>query len=158
MLTAPGAEVDPTNGDIVASNSFGGAFVTFTAGQMGNVAPVRAFTPQGVGNAQGWALGATAIAITNPGQGVSFFDRQATGTPSPIGTLDGTTFGLSYPGAIYIDETSTPTLIYVVDFGSNAIHVLEVSGTEPNYTITTMRTISGPSTMLSAPIGLAVVH
>jgi hypothetical protein len=151
--------IDFATNTLVVGNSFGGAIETFSTGQQGNVAPMGSFTPAGGGyNLQSLSLGTTTIAMTSPTTGIDFFARDATGTAAPLASIPASAFGLSYPGGIYIDTTVTPTLIYLIDYTGNAIHVLEMAGTEPNQTISAMHTIGGPATMLSSPLDIVVVH
>ena len=157
-FTVPGSPaVDLATGSLVLGNSFGGAVETFDVTARGDVAPSHAFTPSGY-NIQSVAFGASTIAVTSPGHGIELFARDATGSAAPIGSIDASAFNLSYPGGIFIDTAVTPVRIYLVDYGASAIHVLEMAGTEPNLTIAAMHTISGPSTMLSSPLDIAVVH
>ena len=125
---------------------------------MGDVAPVRAFTPSASYNIQSLSLGATTIALSAPGVGIVLFDRQASGVAQPIGTIDGASFALNYPGGLFIDSSVTPMLIYMADYGAHSIHVLEMAGTEPNLTVAAMHTIAGPSTLLTQPLDIVVVH
>jgi hypothetical protein len=157
-FTVPGSpSIDNATGTLVIGNSFGGSVETFPAGARGDVAPASSFTPAGY-NIQSIALGATTIAVVSPGHGIELFARDATGAAAPLASIDAASFGLVYPGGIYVDAAATPTVIYLADYSGNSIHVLEMAGTEPNLTIAAMRTITGPSTMLSGPLDIAVVH
>ncbi len=157
-LTVPGSpSIDLATGALVIGNSFGGSVETFPATARGDVAPASSFTPAGY-NIQSVGLGNTTIAIAAPGHGVELFARDATGSDPPLASIDASMFGLVYPGGIYVDAAATPYTIYVADYSGNSIHVLEMAGTEPTLTIAAMRTITGPSTMLSQPLDIAVVH
>ncbi|HEX7702959.1 MAG TPA: hypothetical protein VF403_19610 [Kofleriaceae bacterium] len=157
-LTAPSSPAIDAAGNFYIANSFGGSISTFAPGATGEATPMYTFTPSASYNIQSMSVLTHSIAVTVPGTGIVLFDAQATGTASPIGTIDGATFSLGYPGGIFIDTSVTPTLIYVADFGAASIHVLEMAGTEPNLTVSAMHTIAGPTTTLSQPLDIVVVH
>lgn len=157
-LTAPASPAIDAAGNFYIANAFGGSISTFAAGATGEATPVHTFMPSASYNIQSLSVLAHSIAVTVPGTGIVLFDALATGSPSPVGTIDGATFSLGYPGGIFIDTTVTPTLIYLADYGSASIHVLEMAGTEPNLTVAAMHTIVGPSTTLSQPLDIVVVH
>ena len=66
-------------------------------------------------------------------------------------------FALQYPGGVFVDRAVSPELIYVVDYEGNAIYVLTTSGTEPDLSIASVRTITGSNTTLSSPLQITVV-
>ncbi|MFT3699997.1 MAG: hypothetical protein QM831_43030 [Kofleriaceae bacterium] len=150
--------IDNATSTIVIGNSFGGAIETFTSGQQGNVAPTSSFVPAAGYNIQSIALSSQSILVTSSGIGVDFYPRDAANGASPSGSIAAADIGLSYPGGIYFDDTSTPKRIYLADYSANAVFVLDLAGTEPNFTIQAKRKISGPSTMLNQPLDIAVVH
>lgn len=157
-FTVPGSPaIDLSTRELVIGNSFGGTVDTFAADAKGNVAPSHSFTPAGY-NIQSVAFVLNTIAVTSPGHGIELFARDASGSAAPVGSIAASSFGLTYPGGIFFDTAVAPIKAYIVDYSGNAIHVLELSGTEPAFTIASMHTISGPSTMLSSPLDIAVVH
>lgn len=157
-LTAPSTVTVTSAGDLVVGNSFGGAIATYAAGADGDVAPVRAFTTT-ASNLQALARGASALAITSPGTGVDFYDLAASGTASPTGSIPTSTeLPVNYPAGVYVDTSTAPETIYLADYGASALYVITTSGTEPTLTVTGVRTISGPSTQLSGPLGVAIVR
>src|SRR5450432_974181 len=120
----------------------------FAAGTTGNAAPTRSFTPTAT-NIQAISRGTSALALTSPGDGIDFYDLAATGTASPSGAIPtSATLPLQYPGGMFIDATVSPEIIYLVDYGATALYVIETSGTEPNLTVTSVRTIAGADTAL----------
>ena len=158
MLTAPSSPAIDAAGNFYMANSFGGSITTFAPGATGDASPTYALMPSASYNIQSMSVLTHSIAVTVPSTGIVLFDAKATGPASPVGTIDGVTFALGYPGGIFIDTSVSPTLIYVADYGTASIHVLEMAGTEPNLTISAMHTIAGPTTTLSQPLDIVVVH
>jgi hypothetical protein len=150
-----GLAIDDAN-DIIVGNAFGGVVATFAAGATGSAAPMRTFTPAST-NLQDIAVGTNAIAVTTPGDGVDIYALTATGAATPIATLTSADFPLNYPGGVYIDRAVTPEVIYVVDYGGDAIYALTTAGTEPNLSIASVRAISGSDTTLAGPLHISVV-
>jgi hypothetical protein len=150
-----GLAIDDDN-NIIVGNAFGGVVATFAAGATGSAAPTRTFTPPGT-NLQDIAVGGNAIAVTTPGDGVDIYALTASGSATPVVTLSSTDFPLSYPGGVFIDRAVSPEVIYVVDYGGNAIYALTTAGTEPNLSIASVRVISGADTTLAGPLHISVV-
>jgi hypothetical protein len=150
-----GLAIDDAN-DIIVGNAFGGVVATFAAGSTGSAAPTRTFTPAST-NLQDIAVGTNAIAVTTPGDGVDIYALDTTGAGTPVATLTSTDFPLNYPGGVYIDRAVTPEVIYVVDYGGDAIYALTTAGSEPNLSIASVRAISGSDTTLAGPLHISVV-
>lgn len=150
--------------NVYVANAFGGNVAVFAAGNSGNTMPIRSFTMNASGNAQSQSLGANsganALAIGMPGRGVQLYDTTAGGgAVDPVATLaTSTAFPLSYPAGVFFDNSVTPPIVYVNDYGASAIYVIQTAGTAPNLTIASVRTIQGAATGLSAPLGITVVH
>ncbi len=149
--------------NVYVANAFGGNVAVFAAGNSGNTMPIRSFTMNVSGNAQSQSLGANsganALAIGMPGRGVQLYDTTASGAADPVATLaSSTAFPLSYPAGVFFDNSVTPPVVYVNDYGASAIYVIQTAGTAPNLTIASVRTIQGAATGLSAPLGITVVH
>lgn len=162
-FTVPvGVDLDQ-NKNVYVANAFGGNVAVFAAGNSGNAMPIRSFTMNQGGNAQSQSLGANsganAFAIGMPGRGVQLYDTTAAGAADPVATLATSgAFPLSYPAGVFFDNSVTPPVVYVNDYGASAIYVIQTAGTAPNLTIASVRTIQGAATGLSAPLGITVVH
>jgi hypothetical protein len=149
--------------NVYVANAFGGNVAVFAPGNSGNTLPIRSFTMNQGGNAQSQNLGANsganAFAIGMPGRGVQLYDTTASGAADPVATLAASSsFPLSYPAGVFFDNSVTPPVVYVNDYGASAIYVIQTAGTAPNLTIASVRTIQGGATGLSAPLGITVVH
>ncbi len=150
--------------NVYVANAFGGNVAVFAAGNSGNTMPIRSFTMNQGGNAQSQSLGANsganAFAIGMPGRGVQLYDTTAGGgAVDPVATLaTSSAFPLSYPAGVFFDNSVTPPIVYVNDYGASAIYVIQTAGTAPDLTIASVRTIQGAATGLSAPLGITVVH
>ena len=163
-FTVPvGVNIDQDK-NVYVANAFGGNVAVFAAGNSGNTMPIRSFTMNVSGNAQSQSLGANsganALAIGMPGRGVQLYDTTAGGgAVDPVATLaTSTNFPLSYPAGVFFDNSVTPPVVYVNDYGASAIYVIQTAGTAPDLTIASVRTIQGAATGLSAPLGITVVH
>jgi 6-phosphogluconolactonase (cycloisomerase 2 family) len=149
--------------NLYVGNAFGGNVAVFAPGASGNSLPIRSFTLNQNGNAQsthvGTNSGANAIAVGMPGSGVQLYDTTASGAVNPAATLaPSADFPLSYPSEVYFDNSVTPPVVYVNDYGASAVYVIQTAGTAPNLTVASVRTIQGAATGLSAPLGITVVH
>ena len=149
--------------NVYVANAFGGNVSVFAAGSSGNSLPIRSFTMNVSGNAQsqdmGTNSGANAIAIGMPGRGVQLYDTTASGAVDPVATLaTSASFPLSSPAGVFFDNSVSPPVVYVNDYGASAIYVIQTAGTAPNLTIASVRTIQGAATGLNAPLGITVVH
>lgn len=156
-LTTPVGIGRDGTGNIFVANAFGGSVVVFAPGSSGNVAPIRSFSP-GSGNAQSIAVGPNMVAVAVPGSGIQLYPLTASGAPSASAILGSPAVPLNYPGGMFIDGSTTPPVIYVADYGANAIHVIQTAGTAPNLTVASVRTIQGAATGLSGPLGVSVVR
>lgn len=97
---------------------------------------------------------AIALALTACGGGGS-----DPATP-PVTTTTPTSNASATPG-IYVTNQNNSVTVFALDATGNAapaIHVIQTSGTTPNLTIASVRTIQGAATGLSAPLGITVVH
>lgn len=163
-MTVPGSIALDSSRNLYVANSFGGNIAVFAPGASGDSLPVRSFTLAAGGNLQSIGVGANsggnAIALGIPGRGIDLFALSAGGgaltaaatlAPSPA-------LPLSYPGGVYFDNSVTPPVVYVNDFGANAVYVIQTAGTAPNLTVGSVRIISGAATGLSSPLGITVVH
>jgi hypothetical protein len=158
-LTVPGSIGVDHQREVVIGNSFGGSVSTYAVGATGDVAPLRSFTPASNTNLQSIAVGLASIAITNPSAGIELYDPAATGTATPVTTIGSSTqLPIGYPSGIAVDHTVTPPIIVLNDFSANAIYVIQTAGTEPNLTVASVRTISGATTTLNQPLGVAIVR
>ena len=141
------------------ANSFGGTVETFATGAMGDAMPIRSFTPAGSQNTQAIVAGGGVILLSSPSDGIDIYDAMATGTASPVATIaPSTMLPISYPGGMYLDVAMSPPVIYLADFGANAIYVIQTAGTLPQLTVASVRTISGATTTLSQPLEVIVAR
>jgi len=142
--------------NLYVGNSAGGDVVTFGPGASGNTAPLQTFNPDdGDANIQSIAFSAGTLFLGLPGTGVGLFPADTVGVPGPTSVLDPP--NLSYPGGIFVDDTVTPPVVYLVDFDANAIYVIHTSGTPPNLALQSVTTISGQATGLNEPLDILVV-
>ncbi len=141
---------------LYVANSFNGVISTFPAGATGNASPSQNLNP--TGNLQGFAYASSTFFVAFPTTGVSLYPSSATGMTAPSSVLaPSTAFPLQYSGGVTVDATVTPPVVYVVDYGGNAVYVLQTAGTLPNLTIQSVTTISGTATGLASPLGVHVV-
>jgi hypothetical protein len=142
--------------NLYVGNSAGGDVVTFGPGASGNTAPLQTFNPDdGDANLQSIAFSGGTLFLGLPGTGVGLFPAATVGVPGPTSVLDPP--NLSYPGGIFVDDTVTPPVVYLVDFDGNAIYVIHTSGTPPNLALQSVTTISGQATGLNEPLDILVV-
>lgn len=149
--------------NVYVANAFGGNVAVFPPGNSGNTMPIRSFTPNVSVNVQAMSLGANsganAIALAVPSHGIELYDTTASGPSNPASTLaPSADFPLSYPAGVYFDNSVTPPVVYVNDYGASAIYVIQTAGIAPYLTVASVKTIHGPATGLAAPLGIIVVH
>ena len=157
-LTNPGVAVD-SDRNIVVSNAFGGTVETFAPGSLGNVPPIRSFTPVGAPNIQSLFTGGGVIALSAPGDGIELFPQSANGDAVPAtATIGPSMLPVQYPGGTFLDVSVSPHVLYVVDYTGGAVYVAETSGTGAALTVTSVRTLQGATTTLVHPYGIVVVH
>jgi hypothetical protein len=142
--------------NLYVANSLGGDVATFSPGVSGNTEPFQLFNPlDGDANIQSIAFSGGTLFIGIPGTGVGLFPADSVGVPSPTSVLDPP--ALAYPGGVFVDDTVTPPVVYLVDFSGNAIYVIQTAGVPPNLTLQSVTTISGQATGLSEPLDVLVV-
>ena len=149
--------------NVYVANAFGGNVAVFAPGNSGNTLPIRSFTLNAGGNVQAMSLGANsganAIVLAVPGRGIQLYDTTASGPSNAASTLAPSgDFPLSYPAEVYFDNSVTPPVVYVNDYGAAAVYVIQTAGTAPNLTVASVKTIKGAATGLSSPLGILVVH
>lgn len=162
-MTVPSNLALDSSRNLIVSNSFGGNVAVFAPGASGNTLPIRSFTSPAGANVQGMSLGPNsgnnAIALAVPGRGVELYTSTAGSGAVPAATLaPSSTLPISYPGGVFFDNSVTPPIVYLVDYGGSAVYVIQTAGTAPNLTVASVKTISGAATRLSSPLGLTVVR
>ena len=162
-MTVPSNIALDSGRNLIVANSFGGNVAVFAPGASGNTLPIRSFTSPAGANLQGMSLGPNsgnnAIALTVPGRGVELYTSTAGSGAVPAATLAASsTLPIGYPGGVFFDNSVTPPIVYLVDYGSSAVHVIQTAGTAPNLTVASVKTIAGAATRLSSPPGLTVVR
>jgi hypothetical protein len=141
---------------LFVSNSHGGGVVSFAPGASGNATPFQLFVPDnGDSNPQSVAYGGNTLFLGVPGVGVELYPMNATGNPTASSTL--LPPALNYPGGVAVDVTVSPPVVYLADYGGNALYVIYTSGELPNLTLQSVTTISGAATGLNAPLGVLLV-
>jgi DNA-binding beta-propeller fold protein YncE len=150
--------LDPDSGELVVGNSFGGNVSSWDPAASGDVAPKRAFSPGAI-NLQSLAVAGGTVFVTDgsPSKIVQMFATNATGTPTAASLANGGSLNVSYPGGIAVDGSESPPVIYLADFFGNAIHVIRLSGTAPDYTLGTVDVIRGPASGLTMPLGVRLI-
>lgn len=162
-MTVPGVIALDSNRNLFVANSFGGNVSVFAPGASGNSLPTRSFTPVTGANLQGMSLGPSsgnnAIVLTVPGRGVELYAFGAGPGALPASTLaPSATLPINYPGGVFFDNSVSPPIVYLVDYGSSAVYVIQTAGITPNLTVASVKTISGAATKLSSPLGVTVVR
>jgi hypothetical protein len=156
-FTDPGGIALDQGQNLIVANSFGGNIATFAPGASGDATPIRSFTPPAGTNIQSLAYAAGTLFVGMPGIGFGLFPSTAKGSVSPVATIGSPNPPISYPGGVFIDTTVTPPVLYLADYRSNAIYVVQTRGTPPNLAVAGVATISGPATGLNQPLGILVV-
>lgn len=162
-MTVPSNIALDSSRNLIVSNSFGGNVSVFAPGASGNTLPIRSFTSPAGANVQGMALGPNsgnnAIALAVPGRGVELYTSTAGSGALPAVTLaPSATLPINYPGGVFFDNSVSPPIVYLVDYGSSAVYVIQTAGITPNLTVASVKTITGAATKLSSPLGVTVVR
>lgn len=145
--------------NIYIGNAFGGTVNVYAPGAQGNTLPIRTITPGAGQNLQCTQLSGNTITMTSPGVGILMYLSTAAASAPPASTIPkSTTLPIAYPGCAYLDTSVAQPVLYVVDFSGNALYVAQTAGSAPNLSVTSVVTISGGLTGLTAPLGIAVVH
>jgi DNA-binding beta-propeller fold protein YncE len=151
--------VDTTNNEIIAANVSDGvySFVTvYSRISDGDVAPIRTIKPAlraplGIDVDKG----NNEIFVANAGNFISVFKRDANGDITPLRTIIGSSTGLDFPWGIAVDTINNEIIVVnndvLYDFYSITVYDRTASGNAAP-----KRTISGASTGLNYPWGIAV--
>ena len=162
-MTVPGIIALDSSRNLIVANSFGGNVAVFAPGASGNTLPIRSFTSPAGANVQGMSVGPNsgnnAIALAVPGRGVELYTSTAGSGALPAATLaPSATLPINYPGGVFFDNSVTPPIVYLVDYGGSAVYVIQTAGITPNLVVASVKTITGAATKLSSPLGLTVVR
>jgi len=144
--------------NLIVQNAFGGVVSTFAPGIQGDQLPIRSFSPGASVNAQSVATGNNAIFVSLPGPSIAEYPLASQGnSPASSSMANYSASAGTFPGGIVIDTHVTPPVMYVVDYSHNAVYVIQTAGVAPFLTVDSVRTISGPTTGLHGPTGIAVI-
>jgi sugar lactone lactonase YvrE len=155
LMTNPGSIALDDSGDLWVGNAFGGVVETFPSSASGDVAPTSSNSPGGSFNLQSLAFGAGTVFVSDSSAGIEEYGVQGDGGVSE--TIPPTSLSLSYPAGMFVDARTASPVLYVVDFGANAIHVVQLTGAPGAWVAGTVTTISGTATQLNQPLDIAVV-
>ena len=149
-----GVAIDAANDELFVANE-GGSIAVFSRTASGNVAPLRTITV-----VEPLSIAVDAVnneLVTTSGSSVVVFARTASGSASPLRTITGASTGLKAAVAVAIDNVNDE--IVVADEGSfstpNAGAIFVFARTASG-NVAPLRTISGASTGLNVPSGVAV--
>lgn len=157
-LTNPGIVLD-SDRNLVVANSFGGSVETFAPGSTAGATPFRTFTPAGNQNTQSEIAAGGVIILASPADGLDIYPADTTGAAAtPTATIGQAMLPLQYPGGMYLDASVSPPVLYVNDYVGNAIFVVQTTGSGAALGVGSVRKIVGPTTTLSNPLGITVVH
>lgn len=145
--------------NVYIANAFGGTTNVYAPGASGNTLPIRTFNPGSSQNVQSMVVSGNTIMLASPGTGILSYLNTAISGTLPSATLPSSgTLPLSYPGGVFLDTSGPQPVIYLVDYGSSAVYVIQTTGTAPNLGVQSVVTIKGAATGLSSPLGITVVH
>ncbi|CAN5913803.1 hypothetical protein BH11MYX2_BH11MYX2_36350 [soil metagenome] len=158
LFRAPGSiGLDPTDNTLWVANSFNSLVESFPAGASGDVAPSRSFDAA-LGNLQSATFADNALFIATPAAGlINIYSTSGTGTSTPVviqNHMNGLDVG--YPAGLWVETSSGHPVIYLADT-DGAIHIIDTTGTTPNLSVRSVKTITGASTGLSTPLGVRVI-
>jgi hypothetical protein len=158
-LTVPvGVGLDASD-NIFIGNAFGGSLNVYARGASGSTLPLRSFNPGAGQNVQSSFVALNTIFLASPGAGILMYPLSAGSGAAPAATIaSSATLPISYPGGVFVDTSGPQAVIYLVDYGAGAIHVIQTTGTAPNLSVLSVATIKGAATGLSSPLGITVVH
>lgn len=166
LKTPMGIAVD-ASGNIYVANSDGASVTVYAAGTTGNAAPIENIHGSKTGLAQPWGLaldpsGNIYVANQDFGSGaysITVYAAGANGNVAPIRTISGPATMLSCPAGIALDA-STPPNLYVANNScvgsSTGTYAITVYAGGASGNVAPIQTISGSSTGLSFPVGIAV--
>lgn len=172
-----GVTLDPKRREAWVVNNDGGGLVVFSYDQHGDVKPLRELTVPH----QSWGLSLDLtrdeMAVTSQQyQGISIYERRATGIMRPLRTIRGDDTGLADPHGVYLDGLGnevfaashgnwTELRSYADDLvllpgdykpGRFELPSIRVYRGNADGNVRPIRTIQGPHTELAWPMGLDV--
>ncbi len=155
-FTNPGSIALDSDQDLVVGNSFGGTVATFAPGAMGDVMPIRSFTPAPATNLQAIAFADQTLFVATPTGFLSLFPAAATGNATAVATFS--SLSVQYPGGVAIDTTPAQPIVYLVDYTGGAVDVIQTTGSSPMFAPGPVTEIQGPTTALQSPLGIAIAR
>lgn len=110
-------------------------------------------------NLQSIAVAGNTVFVTDGSASkiVQMFPTSATDMPASASFGNGGPLDVSYPGGVAVDGSESPPVIYLADFSGNAVHVIHLAGTSPDFTVASVDVIKGASTRLAMPLGIRIV-
>jgi hypothetical protein len=158
-MTVPvGVSVDASR-NVYIGNAFGGTMNVYAPGASGNSLPIRSFNPGAGQNIQSQFVTANTILLASPGSGIlSYINTAVAGTPPSTTLPSSSTLPITYPGGMFLDTSVPQPVLYLVDYGANAIRIVQTTGTAPNLGVASVATITGAATGLAQPLGITVKH
>ncbi len=171
LATPYGITVDSTgniyvadDGNIRDGGSIAPGVYVYPAGSHGNAAPITSIsgTDTGLDTPYGIAVDSSGnIYVADDGdetcdatESVYVYPAKTSGNVAPIATIGGSNTALCYPSGIALDSSGN---IYVADIGATSVFVYPPLGSSTGpLNEAPIATISGSSTGLFDPIGIAV--
>jgi hypothetical protein len=161
-LNSPEGIAVDSNGNIYVANAGSNSVTEYSSGSTGNVSPVATISGMatGLNNPQGIAVDSTAdVYVSNYGSAnggsdsVTVYPSGSSGNASPSSTISGGGTGLAGPLSLTVDSSGN---IYVLNFIANQTESVTIYAPGSNGNISPTATISGNSTSLENPAGIAV--
>ena len=91
------------------------------------------------------AYASGTLFLGSPATTLSLFPATATGNPTAAATFSGvSTLTVAYPGGVAVDTSVSPPVVYLVDYGSLALNIIQTTGAPPNLAPASVVTIQGP--------------
>lgn len=149
--------------NIYVANNSPAAVTVYAKGSHGNIAPMQIITGSktGLSFPEGIALDASLniyIANSQGGYGlgsITIYAAGANGNVAPIRTIRGSNTGLNFPEGIILDSSRN---IHVTNFpgGPSGLGSVNVYAAGANGNVAPIRSISGSTTALHGPVGIAL--
>ena len=157
-----GIVVDTTNNEIIAANvsdGFNSSITVYNRTASRNLSPIRTIKP-----ALSAPLGINVdkgnneIFVANAGNFITVFKRAANGDMTQIRTISGSSTALTFPWGIAVDTVNNEIIVSNVPDNSDITlnDYITVYDRTANGNAPPLRTISGTSTGLNGPYGIAI--
>ena len=100
----------------------------------------------------------TLFITSGTGAPILMYPSDVSGTPTPTMISNGGMLNINYPAGMSIDASGAAPVAYLADFFGNRIHIIQLAGSAPAWTVASVQTIEGASTGLAMPIGVRIVR